>query len=631
MQRDVVTVRHPEQGDALNWRGESFPQTSFRLVRPHGPWQPAGELPADPWLERGGLPVNETGTPERDVRGNDLLDRADRASHPAGERENAVAARVDDLQARLAAFVQRNSGWVALCLLGIVFVLGAGRAASKALWYDELMTYGAAVLPHWGDVWQFYAHGLDTPSPLSSLLVHATLGWPGSIELNARLPFLLAFLGMLYCMYRFMGRRYPAGYALALLLIPTRLDRWFYLATESRVYAFLLAGVAFSMVCWQAAGTSRRAGLAALGVWAGLALAMFSHAFAIFLFVPFAAAQLLRERQRGRVQWPLWAALLLFPLGYLPVAHGERMAAAFYRANFFARPHLSAINGTYRFYLTEKWFFFTGFVLFALVAMALQGRKLAPEQLSKSGYTRPEWLLLALVAALPIFAVPAAMILGAFREPYLVPLNLGFWLLAVACVAEGLRRSRVGGTLLLLVMLLCVASDGTGLAEGVTALLHPGAVHGQALARVQKEEVLQIANRSNLPVFVGDHVLYTKLFYYGDPATRPRLIYPVDLKTSAPYYISLTSQINFILCAKPLGFRIAGMDDIYRSAPHFLLLQGTDPNVWFATYLVHRIQTRNDLTMTLLGQDREISVYDVQFKPSALEAVSRTPSNGSGS
>lgn len=520
------------------------------------------------------------------------------------------------LSKKMLDLLERFRGALVWTLLGIVFILGMGRAASKPLWYDELMTYGSALLPAWADVWKFYARGLDTPSPLSALLVHGVLHWPGSIELNARLPFLFAFLVMLFCMYRFMRNRYPAGYALAVLLIPIRIDRWFYYATEARVYAFVLGGVALAMVCWQAAGQERKSILHAIGLWFALAFAMFAHAFAIFLLVPFGAAQLLRDVRQRSVQWPVWIALLLFPLGYLPVMPGERMASSFYRANFFANPHLVDISKTFRNFLTDRWFFITAFVVFSLCALALHARRsLLPKQNEWPGFTNPEWLLLILLATMPLYAVPTAMLLGAYREPYVISLNLGIWLLAVGAVAEGLRRRRAAGGALLMLLVACLVFDLNGLKDGVVALLHPDRVHKRLLDEVRSESALQMPTNSTLPVMVGDHVLYTKLFYYADPKLRSRLFYPVDFEASAPYARSSTSQINFALSAKALGFHIADMPTINQRYPHFLFLKGYDPNVWFAPYLTRRAETDEQLVMMLRGEGRDFTLYDVHMHP----------------
>jgi hypothetical protein len=78
-----------------------------------------------------------------------------------------------------------------------------------------------------------------------------------------------------------------------------------------------------------------------LGLWFGLAFAVDAHAFAIFLFVPFALAQLVRDFKRKKPDWPIWTALILFPIGILPVLHGELLAKKF-TASTFGHSRISA-------------------------------------------------------------------------------------------------------------------------------------------------------------------------------------------------------------------------------------------------------------------------------------------------
>ena len=59
-----------------------------------------------------------------------------------------------------------------LCFLFLLFVgmVAFGHSALRPLFYDEIVTVNVAAFSRIHDVWQFYARGLDTPSPISSLL-----------------------------------------------------------------------------------------------------------------------------------------------------------------------------------------------------------------------------------------------------------------------------------------------------------------------------------------------------------------------------------------------------------------------------------------------------------------------------
>ena len=76
---------------------------------------------------------------------------------------------------------------------------------------------------------------------------------PLAQEIRVRLPFIAAFLCMCTGIYIFIGRRYPAGYALAGLLFALTLPSLFFYMTEARAYAMMLGGVSLGMVFWQSA------------------------------------------------------------------------------------------------------------------------------------------------------------------------------------------------------------------------------------------------------------------------------------------------------------------------------------------------------------------------------------------
>src|SRR5208282_3119940 len=218
----------------------------------------------------------------------------------------------------LAAWLERHSTLVASSLLAGFLLIAIGVAAHKLFWYDELITIFTATLPTTGDLLRFYSNGLDTTSPVASLFARAGLLLPLPPELAARVPFMLAFLCIGLGLYGFIRRRYSAGYALAALAFPLVLPTLCYYMTEARAYALMLGCVSLAMYFWQSAADGKARPWSILGLWLALTLAIAAHFFAVFLFVPFAAAQFAQDRARKRPDWPVWLALLLFPSGFLP-------------------------------------------------------------------------------------------------------------------------------------------------------------------------------------------------------------------------------------------------------------------------------------------------------------------------
>ena len=122
---------------------------------------------------------------------------------------------------RIGEKVEQHAGAAMGLLLCLFFLALIGLAASDYLWYDELVIVRVAGLPHWHDIWNFYASGQDTIGLLYALVLHATLKLPASAEISSRLPAIVMFLAMLWCVFVFVRRRYAAVYAFAVVLLLT--------------------------------------------------------------------------------------------------------------------------------------------------------------------------------------------------------------------------------------------------------------------------------------------------------------------------------------------------------------------------------------------------------------------------
>lgn len=519
---------------------------------------------------------------------------------------------------RAAAWTEQHTGALCALLLAVVANLSLGHAVSRSLFYDEIATIYAAALPRWKDVWNFYAQGLDTPSPLSSLIVRPMLHLPGSLEVTARLPFLAAFLVCLYCMYRFLLKRYPAGYALAALLLPVQFDDLFFYSYEARVYSFVLAGVALALLCWQSAGERPRPATA-FGLWAGLALAAFSHAFSILLFLPFAVAQWLRDREQASRHWAMWLALFLFPLGFLPTLPGSRHASAFYQAQFFVKPSFRLLPGLLQSNLGTQWLPFTLLLCTGLACPAYlcwTANRHAPGNTGRPVLPFPELVLLLLLAFLPLYGLLAALLFGVFREPYVLSFFIGFLLFVLALIAEASRRKPQVGLVLLGLM-------GLGLLTKPYLLGFPKQVfrhrstHQNFLDELQHDPLLAPARHSTLPLVFNDHVLYSLFFEYSDPAFRTRMVYPINLAAVATYPKSSTSQMNFLRFGSLFGWHAPEWSAFAQQHPHFLLLRGVDPDFWLFPYLLARMQSHGDVSIHLLAASPvgEFELYDVTITP----------------
>jgi hypothetical protein len=518
---------------------------------------------------------------------------------------------------RIGEMVDRHAGTMMGVLLCLFFVALVGQASTDYLWYDELVVVRVAGLPHWHDIWNFYASGLDTIGLLYALVLHAALRLPASAEISARLPSIVAFLAMMLCTFMFVRRRYPAVYAFAMLLLVATFPL-FSFSVFAKSYGFELAGLAFAMVCWQSDGDGRGRLWSAVGVWCGLALAIYSHSFAIFLFVPFAAAQWLRDYRRKKVDWPVWAALVLFPAALLPVMRGMMRASKLYGSNFWSKPSSALMKQTYIDYFVENWRFLLILLVVALiVSEVLAGSEDAEvsEKAETRGFSTPEWVFVCVLAALPIYVLPVSHLLHAYRADYVASFAIGLAILFVTVFAEQVKGSQATGVLLLVLFAsVTLRVDLKTIPQGVRTLAHPSRVHAELAAEYDSAAWVKLLEGNDLPVLVGDHLTYTRLDCYASPELRRRLYFLTDFAEVETYPLSDTSQRNFLYFGKLLSYQTMDVGGFLPEHPHSLLAVGTmSGTLWLPQYLMNQAQEGN-ASLRLLGPDfKAPNVYDVQF------------------
>jgi hypothetical protein len=519
---------------------------------------------------------------------------------------------------RIGEMVEQHAGVAMGVLLCLFFVALVGRAASDYLWYDELVIIRVAGLPHWHDIWNFYASGLDTIGLVYALVLHAMLKLPASAEISSRLPAIVMFLGMLWCMFVFVRRRYAAVYGFAVVLLLTAVPL-LEMAVFAKSYAFELAGLAFAMICWQSGVEGRGRAWSAVGVWCGLVLAIYSHTYAIFLFVPFAAAQWLLDARRKRVDWPMWAALVLYPAALLPVMRGDLLASKLYGSNFWSKPSVALMKEqTYFDYFVENWRFLLILLIAGLIVSWMltegQQREVARPE-TKRGFGAPEWVFVGLLTALPVYVLPMSYLLHAYRGDYVLGYAMGLGVLLVALFAEQSKRSGAAGVVLLvMVVAVTLKTDLKTVPGGIRALLHPESVHAKLAASYVSADWVKLLEGTDLPVLAGDHLLYTRLDCYAPPELKQRLYFLTNFAEVSKYPQSETSQRNFLLFGRLLGYQTMDIGSFVPEHRHLLMaVSPMTRTLWLPEYMLNQAQEGN-ASLRLLGPDFVApNVYDVEF------------------
>jgi hypothetical protein len=439
---------------------------------------------------------------------------------------------------------------------------------------------------------------------------------PVSPEIGARLPFTFAYLVMCLCLYSFVRRRYPVGYALAALLYPLH-HLIFYYATEARAYALVLAGAGVAMLSWQSAAIGRHRRWSLIGLWLGLAFAVNAHAFAIFLIVPFALAQFFQDFKQKKRDWAIWAAIVLFPVGILPVLHGEMLAGKVYGTHFWSQPDIQSI------FISYQDFFFSyrsypAVLLLIAISAALLQRRSQPRvrELQRGGFSLPELVLATSLALLPVYVVPASFLLHIYNPRYVVSCNIGLILIAIAAVAESARRSRLAGvTLFALFLLASIHHRVVTIVDGCQALVHPDRVHEQLQTSFNNLPWVKLLEQSRLPVVADWSNIYGEFDYYTQPELQHRLNGVTENRNMKKYVHFTTFEFNLLCFRKLLSYRVAEIEDFISEHPHFLLVEKPVKTVWMPRYLYDQ-QAAGTASYKCIGPDcagTGINVYDVFF------------------
>lgn len=411
---------------------------------------------------------------------------------------------------------------VPLCLVALI---AAAHASIKPFWYDELATLLPAGLPTFMDCWNFYAEGLDTPSPLPALLVHAVMKAQGPAEIMKRIPMMLGFLVMCLSLYGFTSRRYGRSYGVVALLLPV-LTGVFYYATELRAYPIVLGAVAFALWCWQSAQEKRTAWLCQSGVFIGLAAAMGSHIFAIFVIPAFVLGQWIHERLTRARHPGMWVAILLSPCSLLPQWEGMHRAHEFYGPVFWSKPVIGHLLHSYDFTFAFGWFIpFVTVVAFGFLLARLDLLPLTPRDgASARGFRPEEWSIAWMLALVPFLALPVSCLIGAYCPRYVLTANIGIFLLLVGGTAEALRGNRILGAILASLLTASILALNL---KTISKALACGSNLPAAIA--SREDWLGILEaRKGEPVIVPDAFLFLVINHYGSPELKKRLYYLTD-------------------------------------------------------------------------------------------------------
>jgi hypothetical protein len=406
----------------------------------------------------------------------------------------------------------------------LIYLGGTGAlAALKCLWYDELCTFHIAHLPRLEDVWSSLCDGTDLNPPLYYLAARGSAALCPNQELAARMPALLGFGVMCLCLFGFVSRRCPPVCAWVALLFPLTTEAYTY-AFEARPYGLVLGLGALALFCWQSAveGRHRRASLVGLAM--SLSAALFSHYYAVLLFIPLAAGEVVRFWTRRRPDWPMWLALGS-PILSLALLLPQMRQATHYGPAFWAPPGewSTAVVCYPRLLRWGMVFLVFAFILWAFALLSRLGRACRSDY-SERSLLAHEWAAVLCLIGLPAVGfLLAKFVTGAFVLRYVMPSVLGFGVLT-AVLARPWAYPKSGIVHVLAIAILAYIPGRVALAA--RDVLADRSRQEQACAQ------LGSLSADAETVVVADGLQFLEIQYYATPAVAGRLVYVSDLPAS---------------------------------------------------------------------------------------------------
>ncbi len=415
-----------------------------------------------------------------------------------------------------------------LLLFSALYFVGFCLIASKeVVTNDELFTFYIARLPHFHNVWDALATGVEQTPPFFYVVTRADMALLGTTTLALRMPELLGFWLMCVCLFHFVSKRSSALYGFIAMLFPV-MTTGFTFVTDARAYALVLGFSAFALLCWQWATENRHRTLALVGLAISLAAAVSSHYYAVLSLFPLGLGEVVRSIRRKRIDVGVWLALglsLLPLLLFLPLIR----AAQKFAPHFWAKPHWASMFYFYQHFLLAPTVLPLLVILLAVVSYT-DFRRPKPD----TGEPRLRSCIPAheIAAVLGFLLIPvvgvvlAKTVVGAFSDRYALPAVIGLsiiiaWGLYTALDAQPELAFALG-------LLLCVFL----VVKEVQTYRRVVEVRAQ---QASTYVFLEAHAKGDAPIVISNPGEFTVLTYAAPQKLEHRLLYLADPELGLRY------------------------------------------------------------------------------------------------
>lgn len=467
-------------------------------------------------------------------------------------------------------------------LVSYVAIAAVLWAASKPLWFDELVTVVVAHQPTVSGMLDTLRHVDAHPLPFY-VIEHAASAIVPNERIGYRLPSVLALCLVVFCVFVFVRRRSAAGYALIAAVVPLVSILYMPYAVEARGYALMSASVAVALVCYQKAYAIRWA------VFMGLSLAAASawHYYGVFALAPFALAEAAFLWKTRQLRWGVWfgiacglVPLVAFRSVVSTVAHG--FGGHYWRS---AQPTLAEIVEVYGSFF--KLPYPSGLAIAAVAALgvleAVWPRSFRKDEfrrtLEEDEFFHERVLVLGLLALPFLFCLAMRLVHGGLVDRYVVEAVLGFSL-ATGCILPRLQRRSV-------ILFATFLGFAFLLQEGNFWVLHRHNLGRLVFSAHSTEEMVKEAGHPDLPVVVSNAGQYVQFVHYFDRQTVNRYVAVVDPPASLTYAGTDLGDRSLIALRPYAPVQVYQFSDFAAKYQQFLLYSNGDETWdWWPTRLL---------------------------------------------
>ena len=481
------------------------------------------------------------------------------------------------------------------------------RAASKPLWFDEILTQAVSRQPNLSAIWNALKNGVDGNPPLFYLIERIASKLSSNELIAYRLVPALAFASIVICIYLFVQKRSGARVALicTLLLFVTPLDNKY--ALEARPYSLLAACLAVALLCYQRLPSTRWT----IGLFLSLSLAESLHYYAGLACFPFFVAELVHVFSTSRIRRAVWFSMFASLIPTLLAVPLLLKLKHTYAGHIWARPEFMLIPMSYGSYfrLNALWGLAISTVAVCVVIRAwLQDAPQDADDGANAALPSEHALVLGFLL-LPVFGVIAAKVAhGGATDRYYLPAIFGI-VIALGYVLRGV--SPAGFKLAAAIVIIAVAFQEADIVRSFFSHSH---------AEDDLAPILQLladaAQHNNLPLIISNAGQYVELSHSAQSSLNLRMAALVDPPSAVTYAGTDTVDKLVIELQCCVQLQVYEFNAFAAAHPVFLLYSDGTQFDWWPNRLIH-----DGARLELLAKQGGGTLYSVELKPAAAPAA----------